>query len=62
MQASVVKLIFKKGDRQQMGDYRLLLLACTDYKTPEKVVTERIKTILKKIVGTEQHKFIQVGV
>ena len=51
---STVKLRFKKGDRRQFGNYRPLSLACTYYKILAKVITERIKPMLIKIIGTEQ--------
>ena len=46
MTTSTVKLLFKKGDRRQIGKYRPLSLACTDYKMLAKVITERIKPML----------------
>jgi len=61
MTTSIVKLPFKKGDRRQIGNYRSLSLACTDYKIPAKVITERLKPMLNDIIGTEQQGFIQGG-
>ena len=61
MTTSTVKLLFKKGYRRQIGNYRPLSIACTDYKMSAKVITERIKPILTQIIGTEQQGFIQGG-
>ena len=30
MRISIVKILYKKGDRRMIGNYRPLLLACTD--------------------------------
>ena len=56
---SIVKLMFKKGDRRCIGNYRPLSLSCIDYKKIEKVTSKRIKPILTDIIGTEQRGFIQ---
>lgn len=61
MRTSVVKILFKKGDRKLIGNYIPVSLACTDYKILAKVITERIKPILKQIIGTEQQGFIEGG-
>ena len=61
MRTSVVKLLFKKGDRKQIGNYRPLSLANSDYKIFAKAITERIKKTLKQIIGTEQQGFIKGG-
>ena len=61
MRTSVVKLLFKKGDRTQIGNYRPLSLANTDYKIFAKVITERMKVTLNEIIGTEQQGFIKGG-
>ena len=61
MRKSIVKILYKKGDRRMIGNYRLLSLACTDYKILVKIITERIKPALKQIIGTEQQGFIHGG-
>ena len=58
---SVVKLLFKKGDRKQIENYRPLSLACTDYKILAKVITNRIRPTLREIIGTEQQGFVDGG-
>lgn len=61
MRTSVVKILFKKGDRKNIGNYRPISLACTDYKIFAKVITERIKPTLPQIIGSEQQGFIEGG-
>ena len=61
MCTSIVKILYKKGDRRMIGNYRPLSLACTDYKILAKIITEIIKPALKKNIGTEQQGFIQGG-
>ena len=61
MCTSIVKILYKKGDRRIIGNYRSLSLACTYYKILSKIITERIKPALKQIIGTEQQCFIQGG-
>ena len=39
MTTSTVNLLFKKGDRRQIENYRPLSLACTYYKILAKVIT-----------------------
>ena len=56
MSISVVKLLSKKGDRRQIGNYRPLSLTCTDYNILAKVITKRLKPMLHKIVAIEQEK------
>ena len=61
MNTSIVKLLFKNGDRRNIGNYRPLSLACTDYKIIAKMTSKRIKPMLTDTIGTEQQGFIQVG-
>ena len=44
-----------------IGSYQWMSLACTDYKIIAKIITERIKPVMKQIIGTEQQGFIQGG-
>lgn len=61
MWTSIVKLIYKKGDRRKIGNYRVLSLLCPDYKILVKIITERIKPTLTEIIGTDQQGFIKGG-
>ena len=61
MRTSVVKLLFKKKDRKKIENYRPISLLCTDYKILAKITTERIKTMLKGVIGVEQQGFVKKG-
>jgi hypothetical protein len=58
---AVVKLIFKKTDRTLMKFYRPISLLCTDYKLLAKIVTERMKGVLKSVIANDQQGFIEDG-
>ena len=61
MRMAVVKLIYKKNDRNDMANYRPISLLCTDYKLMAKIMTERMKLVLHKLIGKEQQGFIRDG-
>ena len=50
---TVVKLIFKKKERELMSNYRPISLLCTDYKLMAKIVTERMKGVLKAVIQND---------
>ena len=54
-------MFYKKLDKRMIGSYQWMSLACTDYKIIAKIITERIKPVMKQIIGTEQQGFIQGG-
>ena len=60
MRTSVVKMIFKKGDRK-IGNCRPVSLVCTYCKILAKIITEKLKPVLKKVIWTEQKGFIEGG-
>ena len=61
MRTSVVKLLFKKKDRKDIGNYRPISLLCADYKIIAKVITERMKKVLKQVIDADQQGFIEGG-
>ena len=61
MKTSVVKLLFKKNDRKKIENYRPISLLTVDYKILAKILTERMKKVLKKVIGNEQQGFIPDG-
>ena len=61
MRTSVIKLLFKKKDKRRIENYRPLSLLTADYKIIAKMMTERMKTVLKYVIGTEQQGFIFDG-
>jgi endonuclease/exonuclease/phosphatase family metal-dependent hydrolase len=61
MQTAVVTLLFKKGDRNEIGNYRPISLLCCDYKIFTKVLAERMKNVLNDIIQTSQQGFVKGG-
>ena len=53
MRTALVKLLHKKNDRKDIGNYRPLSLLCVDYKILGKEITERIKPVLAQVIGNE---------
>ena len=56
-----MKLIFKKAERKRIENYRPISLLCVDYKILAKIVTERMKKVLKQVIEVEQQGFIKDG-
>ena len=54
MREGVVHLLFKKGDRRELGNWRPITLLCTDYKILGKVLANRAKKVLGEVVGQDQ--------
>ena len=61
MRIAVVKLIFKKGSKKKMSNYRPISLLCTDYKLMAKIVTARMKPVLNSVIKNDQQGFIKDG-
>ena len=61
MRIAIVKLIFKKNCRKRIENYRPISLLCSDYKILAKIATERMKKVLRMVIGTEQQGFVQDG-
>ena len=61
MKLSVVKLLFKKDDKLKIGNYRPISLLCSDYKILAKIMTERMKNVLKSVIGKDQQAFVKGG-
>ena len=61
MRTAIVKILHKKNDRQEIGNYRPLSLLCVDYKALAKLTTERIKPVLTQVIGNEQQGFVIGG-
>ena len=55
---SKVQLLFKKGDRQEIGNWRPISLLNVDYKIFAKIITERMKSCLPKILHPDQKGFV----
>ena len=56
---SVLSLIFKKGDRCLLKNYRPISLSTTDYKIFAHILASRIKPILPNIINESQTGYVQ---
>ena len=61
MRMAIVKIIYKKGDKKRIQNYRPISLLTADYKIFAKILTERLKKVLTKLIGAEQQGFIPGG-
>ena len=51
---TVIKLLYKKGPREDIKNWRPICLLNADYKLLSKVLAERIKSVLPKIIHSDQ--------
>ena len=51
---AVIKLLYKKGPREDIKNWRPICLLNADYKLLSKVLAERIKSVLPKIIHSDQ--------
>jgi hypothetical protein len=58
MQTSVITLIYKKEDRDRSKNYCPISLLCADYKIIAKVMAERMKKVMHKLVLDDQTGFV----
>ena len=56
---SVLSLIYKKGDRKELKNYRPLSLSNTDYKIIANVMSDRLNRIMSKLVSNDQSGYIK---
>ena len=54
----ILKLLFKKGEREDIKNWRPLTMLNTDYKVIAKVISNRIKPLLPRIIHTDQKGFV----
>ena len=54
----IIKLLYKKGEREDIKNWRPLTLLNTDYKIIAKILSNRLKTVLPKIIHTDQKGFV----
>ena len=55
---AVIKLLYKKGNRQDMKNWRRISLLNVDCKILSKALAERIKNSLPEIIKTDRRGFI----
>jgi hypothetical protein len=58
MRTSIITLIYKKEDRKLLKNYRPISLLCADYKIIAKVMAERMKLVIHRLVLDDQTGFI----
>ena len=56
---SVITLIFKKGDRTLLKNYRPLSLSNYDYKIIAFVLAKRLQQVIKTVINTDQSAYIR---
>ena len=50
----VITLLFKKGDRMQMKNWRPITLLCVDYKIAAKAIANRLLSVLPSVIHPDQ--------
>ena len=56
---SVLTLIFKKGDREKLTNYRPISITTTDYKILAHTLANRLHNILGSIISTDQAGYVK---
>ena len=51
---AVTALLFKTGDRDDLGNWRPISLLCTDYKMIAKVITNRMQRVSGDVLNEDQ--------
>ncbi|GLI70578.1 hypothetical protein VaNZ11_015502, partial [Volvox africanus] len=54
----IIKVLYKKGDPKQPGNYRPITLLCSDYRLLAKVLENRLGPALGRIISPEQSAFL----
>ena len=55
---AILTLLYKKGEREDIGNWRPISLLSTDYKIITKVLAERVKIVSPKIIHPVEKGFI----
>ena len=55
----MISLLYKNGEREDIKNWRPITLLNADYKICSKILAERLKPVLPKIIGTDQNGFVQ---
>ena len=56
---SILTLIFKKGDRKLLDNWRPISLLNTDYKIIARVLSQRLQKVIHKIISLDQTGYIK---
>ncbi len=62
MVEGVITLVFKKGNKLDLENYRPISLFNTDYKILTKVLANRMKRVIGDIIQTTQPTVYQEGI
>ena len=54
----MISLLYKKGDREELSNWRPISLLNTDYKLVTKILAKRLKTVLPNIIHPDQKGFV----
>ncbi len=55
----LIILLYKDGDRENLSNWRPITLLNTDYKLIERVIAQRMKTVLPNLVNSDQCGYIK---
>ena len=56
---AILTLLYKKGEREDIRNWRPISLLNTDYKIITKILAERLKKVLPSIIHSDQKGFVQ---
>ena len=59
MSNATIHLLFKKGDPQNLGNWRPISLLNVDYKILAKIINDRMKTCMPDLIHMDQKGFVQ---
>uniref|UniRef100_W5MP44 Reverse transcriptase zinc-binding domain-containing protein n=1 Tax=Lepisosteus oculatus TaxID=7918 RepID=W5MP44_LEPOC len=54
MREGILTLVFKKGDRTELKNWRPLTLLCVDYKIIAKLLVHRLSRVMTNVIGRDQ--------
>ena len=57
----MVSLIYKKNDALDLKNWRPITLLNIDYKIAAHALAERLKTVISKIIDTDQNGYLKIG-
>ena len=58
---AIITLLYKKGNREDISNWRPISVLNTDYNIITKILAERLKLFLPKLINSDQKGFINEG-